>query len=77
MIYLDYSANTPADPAVLEAFCQAERMFIGNPNSTHLAGQAAQAEMARVPAALRKTAPSVTMAAADPNGRRSRPCSAA
>ena len=25
MIYLDYSANTPADAAVLEAFCQTER----------------------------------------------------
>jgi len=48
MIYLDYSANTPADPAVLEAFCQTERMFIGKPNSTRPAGQAAQAEMARV-----------------------------
>ena len=48
MIYLDYSANTTADPAVLEAFYQTERRYIGNPNSTHPAGQAAQAEMARV-----------------------------
>ena len=48
MIYLDYFANTPVDPAVLEAFCQTERTFIGNPNSTHPAGQTAQAEMARV-----------------------------
>ena len=48
MIYLDYSANTPADPAVLDAFYQTERRYIGNPNSTHPAGQAAQAEMARV-----------------------------
>ena len=48
MIYLDYSANTPVDPAVLEAFCQTERAFIGNANSTHPAGQAAQAEMACV-----------------------------
>lgn len=48
MIYLDYSANTPADPAVLEAFLQTERRYIGNPNSTHPAGRAAQAEMARV-----------------------------
>ncbi len=48
MIYLDYSANTPADPAVLKAFYQAEQTYIGNPNSTHPAGQAAQAEMARV-----------------------------
>ena len=42
MIYLDYSANTPADPAVLEAFLQTERRFWGNPNSTHPAGQAAR-----------------------------------
>lgn len=47
MIYLDYSANTPADPAVLEAFCRTERAFPGNPNSTHPAGQAAREEMAR------------------------------
>ncbi len=48
MIYLDYSANTPADSAVLEAFCKAEQTYIGNPNSTHCAGQSAQEEMARV-----------------------------
>ncbi|MBP3311577.1 MAG: cysteine desulfurase [Butyricicoccus sp.] len=48
MIYLDYSANTPVDPAVLEAFCKAEQTYIGNPNSTHCAGQSAQEEMARV-----------------------------
>lgn len=48
MIYLDYSANTPVDPAVLEAFCKAEQTYIGNPNSTHCAGQAAREEMARV-----------------------------
>lgn len=47
MIYLDYSANTPADPAVLDAFLQTERCYIGNPNSAHPAGQAAAAEMAR------------------------------
>lgn len=48
MIYLDYAANTPADPAVLEAFCRAELSYIGNPNSAHPAGQAARAELARV-----------------------------
>lgn len=48
MIYLDYSANTPADPAVLDAFCKAERLFIANANSTHCAGQAARKEMTRV-----------------------------
>ena len=48
MIYLDYSANTPVDSAVLEAFCKAEQTYIGNPNSTHCAGRAACDEMARV-----------------------------
>ena len=48
MIYLDYSANTSADPAVLEAFYRTEQTYIGNPNSTRPAGQAAQAEMTRV-----------------------------
>lgn len=48
MIYLDYSANTPVDPAVLEAFCKAEQTYIANPNATHCAGRAACAEMARV-----------------------------
>lgn len=48
MIYLDYSANTPADPAVLDAYVAAERRYIANPNSTHIAGQEARAEMERV-----------------------------
>lgn len=47
MIYLDYSANTPADPAVLDAFCRTELHNIANPNSVHPAGQAARAEMER------------------------------
>ena len=47
MIYLDYSANTPADTLVLEAFLEAERTFPGNPNSNHPAGLAAKAEMDR------------------------------
>lgn len=48
MIYLDYSANTPEDPVVLETFLRTEQTYIGNPNSIHPAGQAARAEMARV-----------------------------
>ncbi|WP_304509806.1 cysteine desulfurase family protein [Anaerotignum sp.] len=48
MIYLDYSANTPVAPEVLERFLQVERAFMGNPNSSHSAGLAAQAEMAKV-----------------------------
>lgn len=52
MIYLDYSANTPADPAVLEAFLRTERAFPGNPNSVHPAGRAARAELDRATAAI-------------------------
>lgn len=38
MIYLDYSATTPVDEAVLDTFVQASRKFIGNPNSLHKLG---------------------------------------
>lgn len=49
MIYLDYSANTPADPAVLDAYVAAERRYIANPNSTHHCRvREARAEMERV-----------------------------
>ena len=48
MIYLDYAAHAPADPAVLERFCDMERRFPANPNSVHAAGKAAREEMARV-----------------------------
>ena len=48
MIYLDYAAHAPADPAVLERFCNMERRFPANPNSVHAAGKAAREEMARV-----------------------------
>ena len=53
MIYLDYSANTPVDPQVLEQFCAVERRCIGNANSHHRAGAAAKAE---IDAATRKIA---------------------
>ena len=43
MIYLDYSANTPADEAVLQRFCEVERNCPGNANSRHAAGTAAKA----------------------------------
>ena len=42
MIYLDYSANTPADSRVLERFCEVERSCPGNANSRHQAGAAAK-----------------------------------
>ncbi len=47
MIYLDYSANTPTDPAVLDVYLRAEREYIGNPNSDHPAGQAAREALAK------------------------------
>ena len=43
MIYLDYSANTPVDEAVLQRFCEVERNCPGNANSHHAAGTAAKA----------------------------------
>lgn len=48
MIYLDYSANTPADGAVLDRFCEIERRYIGNPNAAHPAGAAAREKMAEI-----------------------------
>ena len=33
MIYLDYSANTPVDPAVLDIYCKTELAYIANPLS--------------------------------------------
>lgn len=43
MLYLDYSANTPVDEAVLHCFCEAERRYPGNANAHHQAGAAAKA----------------------------------
>lgn len=48
MIYLDYCANTPVCPEALAAFSAAAQGFVGNPNSAHGAGRAAQAEMQRL-----------------------------
>lgn len=42
MLYLDYSANTPVDEAVLQCFCEAERRYPGNANAHHQAGAAAK-----------------------------------
>lgn len=52
MIYLDYAANTPADEAVLQALCETERKFPGNPNSAHIAGREAKARMDEVTASI-------------------------
>ena len=43
MLYLDYSANTPVDEAVLQCFCEAERRYPGNANAHHQAGTTAKA----------------------------------
>ena len=48
MIYLDYAANTPVDEEVLEAFTEATRKYIANPNSSHPLGKLAKAEIDRV-----------------------------
>ncbi len=42
MIYLDYAANTPADEAVLNTFCEVARSYPANPNSPHPLGLAAK-----------------------------------
>ena len=47
MIYLDYSANTPVEPRVLEAFCAAEGRLIGNANARHGVGREAADAMAK------------------------------
>lgn len=52
MIYLDYSANTPADNKVLERFIRTERSFFGNPNSHHAAGDAARCEMEKITSSI-------------------------
>jgi len=38
MVYLDYSATTPINEAVLDSFVAASKKFIGNPNSLHKLG---------------------------------------
>lgn len=38
MIYLDYAANTPVDDIVIEAFCEACKKYIANPNSNYILG---------------------------------------
>lgn len=38
MIYLDYSATTPVNKAVLDKFCEINQLMYGNPNSTHELG---------------------------------------
>ncbi len=42
MIYLDYAADTPVASEVLDAFCNATKTYIANPNAHHALGQAAK-----------------------------------
>lgn len=48
MIYLDYAANTPAAPQVLEDYVSCERTYIANPNSAHPMGIWARQKMAEI-----------------------------
>lgn len=52
MIYLDYAANTPTDPAVLQCFCEANQLYFGNANARHAAGFAAAEKMRQATAAI-------------------------
>ncbi|OQR92096.1 Cysteine desulfurase [Achlya hypogyna] len=45
MIYLDYNATTPVDPAVIAALTQCLTDTYGNPSSTHSLGKAAKAAL--------------------------------
>jgi cysteine desulfurase len=49
MIYLDYAASTPLDPAVARAMqeCVSLEAGLGNPSSTHAPGRAAAVRIAR------------------------------
>lgn len=42
MIYLDYAAETPVDPQILNTFNEVSLKYIANPNSTHSLGKLAK-----------------------------------
>ena len=42
MLYLDYAANTPVDPKVLESFTKLSTEYIANPNAAHTLGKEAK-----------------------------------
>lgn len=54
MVYLDYSAHTPADERVLQCFCKYEREYIGNANSAHFYGRQAKEEINKITEAVAK-----------------------
>jgi len=45
MIYLDYAANTPADPRVLDTYTQTSLRYYGNPNASHKAAREAMEQI--------------------------------
>jgi len=45
MLYLDYAANTPVDPEVIQCFVEETNRYIANPNSTHPLGKEAKARL--------------------------------
>jgi len=47
-VYLDYASHTPVSAAVLDAFLQTEKDYVGNPLSAHGAGYMAKQEFSRV-----------------------------
>lgn len=52
MIYADWNATTPLDPAVVEAMLAAAGNGWANPSSVHAAGRAARAHLERARAAI-------------------------
>ncbi len=50
MIYLDYAANTPTHPDVMEAFVKENNQFIANPNASHRLGREAKERLDQITA---------------------------
>ncbi len=48
MIYLDYAANTPVDPRVMDCYVDCSNRYIANPNSVHPLGMEAGNKMKQV-----------------------------
>lgn len=48
MIYLDYAANTPVDPEVMNCFVNESYRYIANPNSSHRLGREAKERFADI-----------------------------
>ena len=48
MLYLDYAANTPVDPRVMEYYTEQTCNYIANPNSSHPLGKLAAERMKEI-----------------------------